>query len=620
MAEFSGGDNEIDYESLAPSHKLWVHLSAGALAGMAEHVVMFPVDAVKTRVQSLCPCPESKCLTPVHGLVSMIKREGCLRPLRGIEATAFGTLPAHGFYFAVYSKLKNFLTNDSYGFSKTHCYAISGMCATAFHDFFMTPADAIKQRMQMVFSPYKSSLECVRVVYRTEGIGAFYRSYSTQLASNMPYQVTQFVVYEWLQQLLNPTHKYDPKSHLIAGGVAGGLGAALAIPFDCVKTVLNTQQAVVFDDNNKTIRNLNQGVGDAIAAIYRTRGLLGFTYGLQARVLFQMPGAAISWSVYEAFKTSRLGNCFDFYISLGMAEFSGGEVDYESLAPNHKLWVHLLAGALAGTAEHVSMFPVDAVKTRVQSLCPCPESKCLTPIHGVISMIKREGCMRPLRGIEATALGTLPAHGFYFTVYSKLKKALMNDSYGFSSTHCYALAGICATASHDFFMTPADAVKQRMQMVFSPYKNTLECARSIYQTEGIGAFYRSYPTQLVSNVPYQVTQFVIYEWIQQLLNPKHEYNPTSHLIAGGIAGALGAALAIPFDCVKTVLNTQQAVVLDNGIIGKSSQGVGDAIAAIYKARGLLGFTYGIQARVMFQMPGAAISWSVYEAFKYVLGE
>jgi len=49
-------------------------------------------------------------------------------------------------------------------------------------------------------------------------------------------------------------------------------------------------------------------------------------------------------------------------------------------------------------------------------------------------------------------------------------------------------------------------------------------------------------------------------------------------------------------------------------------GVFDAIWSIYSNRGFLGFFSGIQARVLYQMPATALSWSAYELFKYLLGE
>lgn len=80
-------------------------------------------------------------------------------------------------------------------------YGLAGACATLVHDFIMNPAEVVKQRMQMKYSPYGGSLECARCIYRSEGISAFYRSYTIQLASNIPYQAIHFMTYEFLQQV-----------------------------------------------------------------------------------------------------------------------------------------------------------------------------------------------------------------------------------------------------------------------------------------------------------------------------------------------------------------------------------------------------------------------------------
>ncbi|PAV63006.1 hypothetical protein WR25_03897 [Diploscapter pachys] len=283
---------EDEYESL-PTHSIPVHLAAGALAGAVEHCVMFPFDSVKTRMQSLCPCPEMKCPTPVHSLYNIVKREGWLRPLRGMNAVAAGSMPAHALYFTVYEKTKEFLTGNTAAHSNSLAYAASGVVATMFHDAIMNPAEVVKQRMQMAFSPYGSSLECVRCIYRREGFIAFYRSYTTQLTLNIPFQTCHFVTYEFVQQILNPDRHYDPKSHMIAGGIAGGLAAALTTPLDCIKTVLNTQQtATVEKDGAKNLllkATLQyRGFSDAAAIILSSRGYGGFFCGLQARILFQM--------------------------------------------------------------------------------------------------------------------------------------------------------------------------------------------------------------------------------------------------------------------------------------------------------------------------------------------
>ena len=47
----------------------------------------------------------------------------------------------------------------------------------------------MKQRLQMCCSPYKSAWDCTRSVYNNEGLRAFYRSYTTMLSMNIPFQV-----------------------------------------------------------------------------------------------------------------------------------------------------------------------------------------------------------------------------------------------------------------------------------------------------------------------------------------------------------------------------------------------------------------------------------------------
>ena len=83
--------------------------------------------------------------------------------------------------------------------------------------------------------------ECAIKVYRAEGFSAFYRSYGTQLAMNVPFQCVHFIVYEAMQNATNPERTYNPMGHVISGGVSGALAAAFTTPLDVCKTLLNTQ-------------------------------------------------------------------------------------------------------------------------------------------------------------------------------------------------------------------------------------------------------------------------------------------------------------------------------------------------------------------------------------------
>lgn len=84
----------------------------------------------------------------------------------------------------------------------------------------------------------------------------------------------------------------------------------------------------------------------------------------------------------------------------------------------------------------------------------------------------------------------------------------------------------------EFLLSNFPVVKQRLQMYNSPYRNIMSCILHVYKTEGIIAFYRSYTTQLIMNVPLQSIHFIAYELSQSFTNPQHEYNPLAHVVSG----------------------------------------------------------------------------------------
>ncbi|VDL96925.1 unnamed protein product [Schistocephalus solidus] len=278
---------------------------AGASAGFMEHSIMYPVDCVKTRLQCIRPSGGQRYLSVSDGLYRLLRQEGFFKSFRGIGAVVAGAGPAHALYFALYEQLKKRFSSPTDSNHLLH--AFSGASATLVHDAIMTPTDAVKQRLQMFNSPYHTSWDCVVRVLRTEGISALYRAYFTQLSTNIPFQSCHFMVYEFLQDKLNPTRTYLPWTHIVCGGLAGSIAAAITTPMDVCKTILNTQpQAVVggiLTTSQKAEKpKLIRGFLSACHFVIKTHGAGGLFLGLNARVLATLPSTAISWSVYEYFK------------------------------------------------------------------------------------------------------------------------------------------------------------------------------------------------------------------------------------------------------------------------------------------------------------------------------
>lgn len=277
----------------------WQYMIAGSIAGMVEHMAMFPVDTVKTHMQALGSCP-IKSVGIRQALGSIMKTEGPAGLYRGIGAMGLGAGPAHAVYFSVYEFCKEYFTRGNPNNSAAH--AVSGVCATVTSDAVITPMDVVKQRLQLQSSPYKGVGDCVRRVLVEEGVGAFYKSYKTTVVMNAPFTAVHFATYEAAKRGLtevSPESASDERLvvHATAGAAAGALAAAVTTPLDVVKTQLQCQGVCGCD------RFSSSSIGDVIRSVVNKDGYRGLFRGWIPRMLFHAPAAAICWSTYEASKT-----------------------------------------------------------------------------------------------------------------------------------------------------------------------------------------------------------------------------------------------------------------------------------------------------------------------------
>lgn len=154
-------------------------------------------------------------------------------------------------------------------------------------------------------------------------------------------------------------------------------------------------------------------------------------------------------------------------------------------------------------------------------------------------------------------------------------------------------------------------IKQRMQIHDSKFRSVITCARTVYRTEGLSAFYVSYPTTLIMTIPFTAVQFTTYEYFKEVLNPSNTYSPVTHVISGGLAGAVAAASTTPLDVAKTLLQTR-GTSTDPQI--RQARGLIDAMRIIWQRNGLRGFARGWAPRVLTHAPSNALCWLSYEFF------
>jgi len=184
---------------------------AGVLAGVANGVVSGPVEHIRIRLQTQSathpvykgPFDAMKKIYGGHGIAGIYKGQA-VTLLR--EATGYGV------YFLAYEKLiqremvKKGIRRDQISPVNAVLYgAAAGYALWA----VIYPIDMIKSRMQTDgFTPttgqkYKSTLDCVRTVWRAEGINAFMRGLAPTLIRSPFANGATFLGFEMANRLLD---------------------------------------------------------------------------------------------------------------------------------------------------------------------------------------------------------------------------------------------------------------------------------------------------------------------------------------------------------------------------------------------------------------------------------
>jgi len=314
--------------------------------------------------------------------------------------------------------------------------------------------------------------------------------------------------------------------------------------------------------------------------------------------------------------------------------------DWEERSHDTSLRVHMVAGSFAGLVEHVAIFPLDTIRTHVQSSSKNVSSSSLSSIETTIDLVSKRGAAFLWRGSMTLAWAVVPAHAALFSMYENIMNiGLPGRHFHFPvETHCkeecnaYSgqrvafvgfIAGSASGLVHDLIMVPAETIKQRLQLGY--YKNALHAINRMALNGG-HSFYRSLPITLAMSLPYSSLMMACNETIRYYINPTGTYSLTSFLLAGAASGSFAAAATTPLDVIRTRLNTQglERAKTSTGELGAAPRhfkvkyhGFFEAYTSIARTQGLKGFFRGAGLRVLQLGPSCALSWGAYESAKHI---
>ena len=269
----------------------------------------------------------------------------------------------------------------------------------------------------------------------------------------------------------------------------------------------------------------------------------------------------------------------------------------------------LIAGGMAGTTVDLALFPIDTLKTRLQS----PQG-----------FVKAGGFQGVYRGVMAAAAGSAPGAALFFGTYETMKPVIANLQNGYrgeasSPALTHMIAASIGEAAACLVRVPTEVVKSKMQTNTSGTSSLSDTFKLVlaekdgraFGSQLFGGLYRGYGITLMREVPFAFIQFPLYERlkVEWAKIQGFETTPLQAASCGSFSGGIAAAVTTPLDVIKTRL------MLGADRNGVKYHGAKDVVERILKEESKSVLLSGIQPRVMWISIGGFVFFGAYESYR-----
>ncbi|KAK3487467.1 mitochondrial carrier domain-containing protein [Neurospora hispaniola] len=315
-------------------------LIAGSIAAFTVDLLVYPLDTIKTRIQSQDyqdVYASQKQHSTIKGTLGIQPPKAALfRGLyQGIGSVIFATLPAAGVFFYTYESAKSFLSKTlptSIPTPFTHSLASAG--AELASCLVLTPAEVIKQNAQVLQrsttsgrKPKSTSLEALNMLrHSPDGVWRrLFSGYTALVARNLPFTALQFPLFERVRRRIWEVRDRDrgkgseQERSLVETGLVTGLSAAMSgslaafvtTPTDVVKTRMmlaaggkqQPESSGEVLDKGRQHKSSKSTSGLQVAKeIVRERGIRGLFRGGALRTAWAAFGSGLYLGSYEVAK------------------------------------------------------------------------------------------------------------------------------------------------------------------------------------------------------------------------------------------------------------------------------------------------------------------------------
>lgn len=231
---------------------------------------------------------------------------------------------------------------------------------------------------------------------------------------------------------------------------------------------------------------------------------------------------------------------------------------------------NLFYGYIAGLLSECLTYPLDTIKTRKQ--------------RNVLTCHKHY-----YKGFLPIFIFSPIANTIYFNSYNETIQNVNNE-------YKYVIAGYVSTLCGSVIFTPVDVIKQNAQL--KNQKITFTHYMKFISNKSIRNMYNGNAMSILYHGTYSALFFHIYNKMNDCLDPKYKNN----LLSSMSAVTVSTLILSPFDIVKTY---KQTYVTDKVF------GYYQATQTVYQDYGLKGFFKGASFKVLNNILGTAITFSLF---------
>eukprot|EP00164_Ancoracysta_twista_P004833 GFYU01006568.1.p1 GENE.GFYU01006568.1~~GFYU01006568.1.p1 ORF type:complete len:312 (-),score=83.57 GFYU01006568.1:129-1010(-) len=274
------------------------------------------------------------------------------------------------------------------------------------------------------------------------------------------------------------------------------------------------------------------------------------------------------------------------------------------------------AGTVGGVAQVLVGHPFMTVKVRLQTQPSPPIYK--GGMDCVRQIVAKEGATGLYKGMGSPLVGIGLVNAVLFYANEAAKRALQSDPDTPLGPLGLATAGGLAGIITATVSSPVELIMVRLQTQYilsdkQLYSGPIDCARQIVKQNGVLGLYNGFASTVIREIPNYAAYFFGYEITKRHMQMRvgDDLGPLHLFLAGGIAGICAQVSQLPFDTVKSRLQTQSEV---NPIY----KGTIDCFRQTMKADGIAGFYKGLGPTLARAFPANAATFLAFEmAMKFL---